>query len=360
MWWVFVGPCFRQRMTSSQCLEHTWLRRKLATPPIESTCTILNGEYSSGLGMTKDNLRMFVERWTEHPNSPYLFDVSTHMISPFMFTAGVHLTSSQQSLRGMSPSPCGSLASSPELIIEHDQFIGSTSSPNSDSLLHNYTFESAPITQIHKSDIEDYQTFERRASDSSCIIRKTDIAERINLAEEIRKLSDKLFKMSTLPDLASAAHRVDSNCINNTITEHPLTSNVQQSEISSMKNSQTCQFKLQEPCRRPKFRITGMNRDVPLNSYNKMSNFVENQSANKCTNSSSAAGTKDLLLKLLDKWDDVQEPVRKPTGRHKSISAEWSEIETLGQRTISSLNTFFQSRAANKKTHPFVTTNEAN
>lgn len=374
-------------MTATECLEHSWLRRKppalVPTPPTPSTLI------SGGLDMTKDNLRMFVERWALHPNSPYLFDVSAHIISPLMLTTGVKLTSSQHSLRGMSPSPCGSLTSSPDSVIEHNVIGNSlhhTNHPSiqDDSVFNHYTFNPPPITHNAHVHQEHLQSFERRASDSSFVVRKTDIAERINLAEEIRKLSDKLFKMSTLPDFTT----ISSSSTNSTGT----TELKSQSSITSKTNGLAIPYrpkfettsakhhttKLNEtstnnnaaPWRRTKFRITGLNRDVPLNSYSKSSTFSESTNglsktqmntekwSSTSSNTNSAVGTKDLLLKLLDKWDDVQEePVRNSNGRHKSISAEWSEIESLGQRTISSLNTFFQSRATTKKAHPFMAAN---
>lgn len=34
------------------------------------------------LKTTKDNLKSFIERWEEHPNSPYVFDAVVNQISP--------------------------------------------------------------------------------------------------------------------------------------------------------------------------------------------------------------------------------------------------------------------------------------
>lgn len=34
------------------------------------------------LKTTKDNLKSFIERWEEHPNSPYVFDTTSNRISP--------------------------------------------------------------------------------------------------------------------------------------------------------------------------------------------------------------------------------------------------------------------------------------
>lgn len=166
--------------------------------------------------------------------------------------------------------------------------------------------------------ISDELHFERRASDSSCFMKKNDISERVNLAEEIRKLSDKLIQISTMPDFTF-------------------------SEANHFSNNIPHLEEINIPWRK-KFKLTEKNRDVPLSPFNKNEN-------------GSALGTKDLLLKLLDKWDGTKEETKEKNlnGRHKSISAEWSEVESLGQRTISSLNSFFQSRTTIKKTNnPFL------
>lgn len=325
-------------MTANECLEHVWLRRK---PPVKPPV-------KPDLDVTKDNLRMFVERWAEHPNSPYLFDVSSQIISPIQ-TNGIQLASSHHSLRGMSPSPCGSLNSSLDSLPDFEI----SNSPSDDNVFHHYTFD----TQ------QEFQTFERRASDSSCFMKKTDIAERVNLAEEIRKLSDKLFKMSTMSDFTvPSLHNTDANKIRSSYgssltavnNNHNIPIHTSSSNVETQRNLEDNKT----PWRRTKYnKINEMSRDVPISTYSKT--VIENGTSDRWnTNGTNALGTKDLLLKLLDKWDDdTHDGVRTPTGRHMSVSTEWSEVESLGQRTISSLNTFFQSRTTTKKTSPFLATN---
>lgn len=257
------------------------------------------------------------------------------------------MASSHHSLHGMSPSPCGSLNSSVESLPDYDL----ATSPD-DTVFHHYTFE--PETpHIHK--LSQDLHFERRASDSSCFIRKPDIAERVNLAEEIRKLSDKLFKMSTMPDFTLPSF---SDISNNKYSSSPK-KNIPHLDKHNLEETSV-------PWRKTKYRITEKSRDVPLSSYKSTYINEEYKETNGITNNAEmwtstkgkgALGTKDLLLKLLDKWDDSQEEPRTATGRHKSISTEWSEVESLGQRTISSLNSFFQSRTTVKKTSPFLATN---
>ncbi|XP_044727455.1 probable serine/threonine-protein kinase fhkE [Chrysoperla carnea] len=402
------------RATASDCLTHPWLRRKLppptktkTPPPTKVSDPITIPPSTPGLDTAKDNLRAFVERWGEHPDSPYLFDVSSHVIMPCPLAYN-NLTSSQHSLRGMSPSPCGSLGSSPDSVIEYEN--------NTQDNISDYEFD-----HIQNS-------IERRASDSSCVVSKRDSVERINLAEEIKKLSDKLFQLATMPtDLvngnANSSSSKDDKKSESTTKAVP-TKDEQKSLISEETTNETHKIKTEKvktsktvtngnvtsiststktskistpltngnatninapwannlQNRRTKFKITNLNRDVPIISpTNKNSFFTEDFNTNKLTHSfttsdgtssssssshfsrqsslNSATNTKDLLLQLLDKWDDSQESAHNNlNGRHKSISVDF-ENETLGQRTISSLNTFFQSRQTLKKTHPFMSSN---
>ncbi|KAI8123607.1 Myosin light chain kinase 3 [Lucilia cuprina] len=104
------------RMTAAQCLKHKWLQRRPKSPPkiapkplnippaqfkastpspippnidnddsSESLTHDNEEEELSGtkeLDTTKDNLKNFIERWEEHPNSPYVFDVEGNVIAP--------------------------------------------------------------------------------------------------------------------------------------------------------------------------------------------------------------------------------------------------------------------------------------
>lgn len=306
-------------MTAEQCLNHVWLHRK--PPKLKS---------SASMEVTKDNLKQFVERWNEHPNSPYVFEITNHLIlSPSC--PGIKLSNSWHSLSGMSPSPCGSLASSP----------GSDSAFLQEPLQNGHLF---PLQLDHI----------RRASDSSCIIKGTDVAERVNLAEEIKKLSDKLFKLSTM-----------NTSITNTEFEETFESiglnhsKMPKSEPINIKtDNKPPQGHEGVPWRRPKFKLTNMSRDVPIAPKKSSPSFQEqfNSRLSLFTNSenvsvTSPTDTKDMLLQLLEQWDGPQGSRSK--ARHASVSTEWTENDALGQKTISSLNTFFQSRAANKKVTNF-------
>ncbi|XP_021913524.1 myosin light chain kinase, smooth muscle-like isoform X2 [Zootermopsis nevadensis] len=386
-----------RRMSATQCLAHTWLRRKPKPPP----------PVAEELDIAKDNLRFFVERWNEHPNSPYLFDKSCHTISPcILMSQEIETVPSQNSLGGLSPSPCSSLSvsvsTSPDSILEHE-LLGK--SPDETDYLHHYTFENKqpPPPKYH---LERLQTFERRASDSSCVLRRNgDTAARVNLADEIRKLSDKLFQMASLhgpssdldnnnvssirapaPAIPSTHHgSIQSTVFNG--TPHPIP------PVPSRKDS--IQDEGLTGVKRPKFRFSNLNRDVPLGAPAPPTNFTSFMVANTTSispcsswnsldtfpstsnNSQSSASpshsapvspqhsseadhsetpcadiTKDLLLHLLDKWDDKQTVTCSPIETcRKSLSMDWSEEESLGQRTMTSLATYFQSSRTIKKKH---------
>lgn len=187
------------------------------------------------------------------------------------------------------------------------------------------------------------------------------MVERINLADEIRKLTDKLFQLSSIPDMTEDSLR-KSNPIE-----------IKQSRART--ESGTSESPGSVPWRRQKFRVTSSSRDVPLQSRNSSVHSFNSQLdfafKSKTTSSSKGAtenssmdsavnGTKDMLLKLLEQWDGPHQTPQRPNVRHGSVSTEWSEQESLGQRTISSLNMFFQSRSTVKKSHPFLNHNGLN
>lgn len=337
-------------MSAEDCLNHSWLVRRV---PREA----------SNMEVAKDNLRQFVERWNEHPNSPYVFESSSHIIAPCSGT--LQLSASLHSLEGMSPSPCGSLASSTES--DDDSFNG---------ISNNYVEGSLTVVQPDHI---------RRASDSTCVLKGTDITERLNLAEEIRKLTDKLFQLSSMPEFNTSSDtkkKLNIPPLNSTVSSNVNGhhSNIPRSPaimITSPKSNSIPSSSNEEiPWRRRKFKITGNSRDVPLSpkfnmnfsrhfesdlaSLNNTINYKAKtntmSTSQTSNNENSVTGTKDMLLKLLEQWDGPQVPSR-PIPRHGSVSSEWSESDSLGQRTISSLNMFFQSRSINKNSHPFMKPN---
>lgn len=186
-WALCLCPVNSARLTASECLTHPWLRRRSA-PAISAAPAaaqvvppVVVQEPPSPqplpLEVTKDNLRGFVERWGEHPNSPYVFDPACHCIS---LSSCVGLAGqSAQSMKVCSPSPHSSLPSSPDSVLEMDN----------DDFTH-YSFPDAP-TGVH-SRFLDKLNMERRASDSCCLTSRVSGQSPVNLADEIKRLSDRL------------------------------------------------------------------------------------------------------------------------------------------------------------------------
>ncbi|CAH0559538.1 unnamed protein product [Brassicogethes aeneus] len=289
-----------ERMSASDCLKHQWLKRK-KPPALQKV---------PSMDVTKDNLKHFVERWNEHPNSPYVFEVDSGLLR------GNSLSDSSESLFGGSPSPCGSLGSSP----------GSPSG-----------YSNGYHDLVTPPNVDFY----RRASDSTVLTGNYDAEERFNLAEEIRKLSDKLYQLSNMP-----TNLTNEEC---PFEGTKTVENIQRTipiQITNRKfgelpadhpNSPSCSI----PWRRAKFKLNSSSRDVPMasRSIHKANCYGKSPK--------SPSGTKDLLLRLLDHWPGTKSASR-PVARHGSISSSLMEDDSLGQKTISSLNSFFQSRAASK------------
>lgn len=393
-----------RRMSATQCLAHTWLRRKPKPPPPPPV--------AEELDIAKDNLRFFVERWNEHPNSPYLFDKSCQTISPCLFmSSDIETVPSQNSLGGLSPSPCNSLSvsisSSPDSILEHD-LLGK--SPEETGNLFHYKFEhkQPPSSKYH---LERLQAFERRASDSSCVLKRNgDTAARVNLADEIRKLSDKLFQMASLHGPSSNLDNSNGNefSINpcpdsaiKSIHHGPMHSTAFTGAPRPSPPVPNRRESIQDEglmgVKRPKFRFSNLNRDVPLgapapptnfssfmfantagispcSSRNSSDTFPSTHNSQSSASSSNSAPlspqlspesdssehpgadiTKDLLLHLLDKWDDKQTlTCGSIESCRKAVSMDWSEEESLGQQTMTSIATYFQSSRTAEKKHPVL------
>ncbi|XP_020292250.1 CBL-interacting serine/threonine-protein kinase 26-like isoform X2 [Pseudomyrmex gracilis] len=171
-----------KRMTASQCREHPWLIRKTnktvrsekevaelaateRTALIENRPVVDIDNSKEELDVAKDNLRLFVERWREHPDSPYTID--SYQTLP---KNSLH-DHDEVSLRAQSPSPCDSLCS------------GSTQSEKMmDRVESSGHLLSVPSISL---------SWERRASEGTTQNRR-DPASQIALAEEIIRLSEHL------------------------------------------------------------------------------------------------------------------------------------------------------------------------
>lgn len=382
------GLCRRSRPSAADCLRHQWLVKRSPKPqpqprPLPSP--------KHELDVAKDNLRLFVERWSEHPNSPYVFDNQAHEITCLMDG-----NCERSSIGGCSPSPRSSLASSPDGVFSDDD----EPPPLRDS--NFLTPRSHPV--------------ERRASDSSCFLHKRqDVLVRKNLAEEIKKLSDHLFMLSTInTDLANnnnvkeldknanvtetktvskeenklpngfkkennivitkaftngdattkerriftskSSHKISSTFLSDREPERPMTSNMPWAKSTRAK------------------KLTSLSRDVPDQPLERRNTFFEEfdkrrDKIDKLVSGSengrqvpyrrdenNAHRTKDLLLHLLEKWGETETEGERTAGgtsnggRHQSISLEWTPSSQLAQNSMSSVNAFYQRQSSDEKT----------
>ncbi|XP_059608803.1 uncharacterized protein LOC132256411 [Phlebotomus argentipes] len=452
------------RMTASECLEHMWLKKRpprpslapkpVAVPPpkfIKEPSPVLNGKIQlqpEKLDTTKDNLKTFVERWGEHPNSPYIFDTDTQFIAPLSEDSGSMSTQpindGNLSSRGCSPSPCGSVSSSQD--IEDTENELKDLEKLSPELVNGDEHWSESPKPTNKMFREYLQCFERRNSDSNFVLKHSNSMEKINLADEIKKLSDRLLMLSAMPadkdvekpkdkekpevkekpkdkekpktmpkpsadkspkmtpkkkpeipdkktktnlldtfnksinqansersevisktSQFSRSRSVVGNSLISSITEslsrHTKTSVsiTKEAKINGFserltktieetpKVTTTEKIMTQKSApigvpwaagnRRTKFRMTQLSRDVPLGSPHQHQPIYIEEAANT---------TKDCLLHLLEKYSGVSEsraPTMSTLGRHQSFSCAWGVEEDLEQRSMNSINAFFQRHA---------------
>lgn len=102
-----------------------------------------------------------------------------------------------------SPSPCESLTSTTDTLEADNEVFEEKPLKNIIESNEEDTVEEATEEETKKSNsdknIKEYlQTFERRNSDSKYVMKKTSSLEKINLADEIRKLSDRLLMLSNM------------------------------------------------------------------------------------------------------------------------------------------------------------------
>lgn len=389
------GLCRRSRPSATECLRHRWLVRRTPVktepqpPPTPSP--------KHELDVAKDNLRNFVERWSEHPNSPYVFDNQAHEITCLINGC------ERSSIGGCSPSPRSSLGSSPDIVFDEDDL-------------------EPPPLRDSSGLAPRYNPVERRASDSTCFLhKKQDVLVRKNLAEEIKKLSEHLYMLSTMnTDLANNNNmkELDKNVsetkeymeekipngfkkesrttVTKTVTNGDASINTKRLYTSKSTHKISSTFLTdREPEKpmtskmpwvksaRPK-RVTNLSRDVPDQPVDKRNTFFQEfdrrrekidklvngtengrQLAYRRGDENNAHRTKDLLLHLLEKWGESEDVEAERTaggtsngGRHQSISLEWSPSNQLAQNSMSSLHAFFQRQTSDEKTQRKKLTSE--
>lgn len=257
----------------------------------------------------------------------------------------------------LSPSPCESIDS-----VSDDVFFDK----NENEIL------TTPAASSN-SDIQEYlHSFDRRSSDTSFLVnRRSSVGERMNLAEEIRKLSDHLMMLAEInktlekdkdsggqltptpenvnepifkapkPKTSKMSIRLqrsleETPTLNNTTSSesssHSSTVHVKRNGIRSSRVTKTTTITSEDAqTKRMKFKVNQMSRDVPVGQPDTHQTVNLEEAAN---------ATKDCLLHLLDKYNEKK--TRNPLGRHQSFSVDWNSSNNLQYRSMSSINAFFQ------------------
>ncbi|KAK0162885.1 hypothetical protein PV327_006621 [Microctonus hyperodae] len=423
-----------KRMTASQCRSHGWLacRNSKITSTKKKKKKLENGKISQdpnshakkSMDVAKDNLRIFVERWREHPNSPYNLENDSEQLD------SIHNAKST-SLCAESPSPHGSICSNSSEWSE-------TFENNQDKMLHaatNVTMErrasegNSKDTQIHDqvSQIElaeeiiklsehlrTMASSSQRPPNSIRIkssqhnlgdrsnennvgnvtspvgkseggkIEKIDMETAGQIASndqsecnrnEVNEICDKISKITQQRRLNGTTFNGNKNYDKQQCTSSPFTlkKSCDANQIHSLPDGDTqnekkleklWQLKSQQkflvndnickeidltpPWRkaRTKRRFSETCRDVP-----RISNL---QDIHKSMSLDEPANTKNLLLKLLEEWDE--RPGSQIFGR-KSISVDWN-AESVARRSMNSLAEYFQSERQKppKSTLPHTST----
>ena len=378
-------------------MSHPWLRRK-SPIQIRKTPTVVKIEASpSELDLAKDNLKFFVERWNEHPNSPYIFDTSCQTISPCVSFNNIQdrRSSRTPSLSGYSPSPCDSISS----LVEGD--FSESPPPLSPRRSFIKSGDLSPTSSPRNLFLDRLQIFDRRASDSSYLARHAiEAATRINLAEEIRKLSDKLLKTNSSQDIIINNNNNDDSAFNFDIDgknsfKSKINKKYSKSESQSFDenfeltfaNSSLCYSNIASGFKTmatdvenykdkfifkdwlaPKRKYKFSNRDIPIHQTSiKSPSTLENENLSDTSSTLSSAGhsnpsTPDLFLDTPDFTKNLfhmfgkcenETTTNATTGtttttkrqqiRRTSLTVNYSDIETLSERTKKSLMNFFDN-----------------
>lgn len=94
-----------------------------------------------------------------------------------------------------------------------------------DQLMHEQLQNEAEKENVDNNMMKEYlQTFERRSSDSKCVMKETGSMEKINLADEIKKLSDRLLMLSKInvnlgTNDSSSSIKEQQHNVNETLTQ---------------------------------------------------------------------------------------------------------------------------------------------
>ncbi|CAK9809928.1 Myosin light chain kinase, smooth muscle [Anthophora quadrimaculata] len=404
-----------KRMTAVECREHRWLAKPPTQQQVEQTKMMeipmrnyeiprVKASHVDELDLAKDNLRLFVERWREHPDSPYLIDLPQLVLPRQNSLARDHDES--VSLRCYSPSPCASICSTPSETTD--------SSPRES----RSSFLTVPSFSYG---------LERRASEGVATEKpRSDPASQIVLAEEIIKLSEHLRSIAmgtcvkqneeeTSSECGSQQSKktemiedrvkrngvraksnglVDENTEGNEITEklssimrhRKLNGTTFHSSRSFEKYTETNAGNMFASLKKTKLkkdeqeeRVSQEDSSIRSESFEekvddttserifnrkegemdltppwrrpRVKQFGETsrdvprisglRNLHKSLNLDEPTSAKDLLLHLLGEWEEV---ATRPTGiGRKSVSVDWCGEDSVARKTMNSLAEYYQS-----------------
>ncbi|EDW10670.2 serine/threonine-protein kinase dst1 [Drosophila mojavensis] len=307
------------------------------------------------LDATKDNLKNFIVRWETHPNSPYVFDVEGNVIAPLNESSYTHPRrphgpDSISSSRVCSPSPCESIATLTDDEQEAGAALEEENEPSADSPhsaattpinesreklfpavgaagtsgcatptpqhLFNEHFDefsgSESSAQQRRSMKSYLHTFDRRNSDTTYLLGRRSSGERVNLADEIRKLSDHLLMLAEINTKLG-----DSNN-NSTTTESSITQ-----EANKVKSS---------------------TRSTRVTSHGQLHSASSSSSSQTHVRSADGQQKVSSLSARLQQSIEETPKLSNGNGNGNGISS-WSQSQLRSQSTVSTMST------ANAKSH---------
>lgn len=313
------------------------------------------------LTTTKENLKNFIERWEEHPNSPYVFDASSSLILP-VYDIDKN-TSSGFSSRGCSPSPCESLSSNTELFkngissatdlldteVDTEVDRNTSNKQQSPKEIFNRPSSSTPTNRQNK---EYLQSFDRRHSDSNYVVSSNSRSnlEKIDLAEEIKKLSERLMMLSSINDeLLEYNKRVNDNQKSKASIKSSTkdaSSTETKKNIKNIKISETFSKSMTE----------SSSVSIKKSTKEKVLTHSKSLFSNGSTESSESKSVVSDLTQRLKSLDETPSLFKKVVNARSNISAN-EKIAKISSSTIGErfqYTTSNQSASSSSSTSPFT------
>ena len=405
---------FSKRMSAVECSGHRWLAKKPAsqqqrlvketTMPQARSVQIPRVRTSNvdELDVTKDNLRLFVERWREHPDSPYLIDIPQCLLGQQLSSTGD--CEELVSLRGQSPSPCASICSTlsettdssprdghgtfltvPSFGYGHERrasesvatqkprsdpasqiilaeeiiklserlrsiAMGACETPNDEETATNSVIGERCSKRNEPDEKEKAKRDEAREKRNGLVVESgecNEITEKLSSIARHRKLNGTTFHSSRSFD------KYETNAGNLFASLRKTGRQKREEESFESTRSQSLEKKVEDatsderiPRKDGEMDLTPPWRRPRVKQFGETSRDVPRISGlrnlHKSLNLDEPANTKDLLLHLLGEWEEV---ATRPSGvGRKSVSVDWCGEESVARKTMNSLAEYFQSK----------------